>query len=244
MRFTPLLFLSIASLALALVAACGGGADTEPQSTATSAVATSTPIQSPTTQPSPTAEPSPSPTETPEPQAQSFIEWGDEDCILRFSGELGELTTINRTYVENDPKQNIERVFLRFHQSEMDSTILRCDLRTAGLFATWWIQSVPEEDEAFQLYETLIEITTPEVVKLNQNPFSCAQVRARRGTEGDRYLLDFVDRGLCDSSIFNGMSGLVVYGNTVIGVDSQFYEEFFDVIVDHAKSVVDKRVNL
>ena len=44
-------------------------------------------------------------------QPKSFIEWGDEDCILRFPGEFGELTTISRTYVENEPKKNIERTF-------------------------------------------------------------------------------------------------------------------------------------
>jgi len=142
--------------------------------------------------------------------------------------------------VENEPKLNIDRVFQRFHQSETPSTILRCDLRTAGLFSTWWIQSLQTKEEADRLYEGFIEATAPEVTKLNMNPLSCLRIQAMRDAVEKRYTLDFTDRGLCEARVFNGKSGLVLYKTSVIGVDSQFYEELFDVIISHAQQIVDK----
>ena len=193
------------------------------------------------TQPAPT----PSPTEPPATPTQApaaLIEWSDEDCIFRPHGELGELTRVTRTYVENDPKRNVERLFLKFHQSESESTILRCDMNTAGLFSTWWVQSFPAEQDAQRLFESLVLVTGPEVDRLNDNIRSCALIRA--GREGqDSYQLDFVDKGICESSVFNGRSGVVIYGRTVIGIDSQFYEEFFEPLLEHAKALVDKRTS-
>ena len=187
--------------------------------------------------------PTPSPTTPPATPTQvpaSLIEWSDEDCIFRPHGELGELTRVTRTYVENEPKRNVERLFLKFHQSEAESTILRCDMNTAGLFSTWWVQSFPTEQDAQRLFESFILVTRPGVDRLNQNPRSCALIRA--GKDGqDSYNLDFVDKGICESSVFNGLSGIVIYGDTVIGIDSQFYEEFFEPLLAHAKALVDKR---
>ena len=182
------------------------------------------------------------PPETPAPPPAALIEWGDEDCIFRPSGELGELTRVTRTYVENEPKINIERIFLKFRQSETESSILRCDMNTAGLFSTWWVQSFATEEEAQRLFESLVLVTSQEVDELNSNPFSCALIRA--GREGpDGYQLDFVDKGLCEADVFNGRSAVVQYGSTVIGIDSQFYEEFFEPLLSHAKAVVDKRAS-
>ncbi len=213
----------LATVALLVIAACSSGGRAEP-------------TQAPDSESSAAQ----APNETPTPQPAALIEWGDEDCIFRPSGELGELTRVTRTYVENDPKLNIERIFLRFTQSESVSTILRCDMNTAGLFSTWWVQSFATEEEAKELFETLVLVTGPEVDELNDNPLSCALIRA--GREGsDSYQLDFVDKGLCDADVFNGRSAAVHYGTTVIGIDSQFHEEFFDPLLDHAKAVVDKR---
>ena len=193
------------------------------------------------TQPAPTPSPT-TPPATPTQASTTLIEWSDEDCIFRPHGELGELTRVTRTYVENEPKRNVERLFLKFHQSEAESTILRCDMNTAGLFSTWWVQSFPAEQDAQRLFESLILVTRPGVDRLNQNPRSCALIRA--GKDGqDSYNLDFVDKGICESSVFNGLSGIVVYGDTVIGIDSQFYEEFFEPLLAHAKALVDKRTS-
>ena len=182
------------------------------------------------------------PPESPTPPPVALVEWGDEDCIFRPPGELGELTRVTRTYVENDPKLNIERIFLRFRQSETESTILRCDMNTAGLFSTWWVQSFATEEEAKVLFESLVLVTASEVDELNSNPLSCALIRA--GREGsDSYQLDFADKGLCETDVFNGRSAVVHYGTTVIGIDSQFYEEFFEPLLTHAKAVVDKRAS-
>ena len=52
-----------------------------------------------------------------------------------------------------------------------------------------------------------------------------------------------MDKGICESSVFNGLSGIVIYGHTVIGIDSQFYEEFFEPLLAHAKALVDKRTS-
>ena len=223
MRFA---FFSILILsALAFMAACSSGSGAEPtQSPDYATIA-------------PTAAPEPS-----MPPPIALVEWGDEDCIFRPSGELGELTRVTRTYVENDPKLNIERIFLRFSQSETESTILRCDMNTAGLFSTWWVQSFATEEEANSLFESMALATASEVDKLNGNPLSCARIRA--GREGpDSYQLDFVDKGLCETDVFNGRSAVVQYGTTVIGIDSQFYEEFFDPLLAHARAVVDKRTS-
>ena len=211
--------------ALVVLAACSSGGGNEPP-------------QAPDSEtPTPT-----SPPETATPMPMALLEWGDEDCIFRPSGELGELTRVTRTYVENDPKLNIERIFLRFRQSEAESTILRCDMNTAGLFSTWWVQSFATEEEAKGLFESMALATAPEVDDLNSNPLSCALIRA--GREGsDSYQLDFVDKGLCETDVFNGRSAVVHYGTTVIGIDSQFYEEFFEPLLAHAKAVVDKRAS-
>lgn len=215
----------LATVALLVIAACSSGGRAEP-------------TQAPDSESSAAQ----APNETPTPQPAALIEWGDEDCIFRPSGELGELTRVTRTYVENDPKLNIERIFLRFRQSETESTILRCDMNTAGLFSTWWVQSFATEEEAKELFETLVLVTGPEVDELNDNPLSCALIRA--GREGsDSYQLDFVDKGLCETDVFNGRSAVVHYGTTVIGIDSQFYEEFFEPLLAHAKAVVDKRAS-
>ena len=107
-------------VAMVALAACSSGGGVEPTQALDSATPTPT-----------------NPPATPTPVPAALIEWGDEDCIFRPSGELGELTRVTRTYVENDPKLNIERIFLRFTQSETQSTILRCDMNTAGLFSTW-----------------------------------------------------------------------------------------------------------
>ena len=212
-------------VAMVALAACSSGGGAEPTQAPDSAT------------PTPTNLPA-----TPTPVPAALIEWGDEDCIFRPSGELGELTRVTRTYVENDPKLNIERIFLRFTQSETESTILRCDMNTAGLFSTWWVQSFATEEEAKGLFEALVLVTGPEVDELNGNPLSCARIRAgREGT--DSYQLDFMDKGLCEADVFNGLSGLVHYGTTVIGIDSQFYEEFFEPLLAHAKAVVDKRAS-
>ena len=223
MRF-PVISILIITV-LVVLAACSSGGEAEPTKTPDTETAAPT-----------------SPPETPTPVPAALIEWGDEDCIFRPSGELGELTRVTRTYVENDPKQNIERIFLRFTQSETESTILRCDMNTAGLFSTWWVQSFATEEEARSLFEALVLVTGPEVDELNGNPLSCAQIRA--GREGaDSYQLDFVDKGLCETDVFNGLSGVVHYGTTVIGIDSQFHEEFFEPLLTHAKAVVDKRAS-
>lgn len=221
MRFV---FFSIFILStLALLAACSseGGAE---------------PTLAPDTEPaSPTAT-----SEAPSTPPTALIQWGDEDCIFRPSGELGELTRVTRTYVENEPKINIERIFLRFRQSETESTILRCDMNTAGLFSTWWVQSFASEEQAKSLFESMVLVTASEVDELNSNPLSCALIRAGREGPGS-YQLDFVDKGLCETDVFNGRSAVVHYGTTVIGIDSQFYEEFFEPLIAHAKAVVDKR---
>lgn len=223
MRFPVILILIVA--VLAVLAACSSGDGAEP-------------TQVPDSEPAvPT-----SPPQTPTSMSAGLIEWGDEDCIFRPSGELGELTRVTRTYVENDPKLNIERIFLRFRQSETESTILRCDMNTAGLFSTWWVQSFASEEEAKSLFESMVLVTTSEVDELNSNPLSCALIRA--GREGsDSYQLDFVDKGLCETDVFNGRSAVVHYGTTVIGIDSQFYEEFFEPLLAHAKAIVDKRAS-
>lgn len=223
MRLTGLLAFIL--ILILLLAACASGPEV-------------TPAETPSTEVAATAEPSATPT----PAAAALLEWSDEDCIFRPHGELGELTRVFRTYVENEPKQNIDRIFMRFHQSETVSTILRCDMSTAGLFSTWWVQSFSTEEEARQVFESLVLVTGPEVSELNGNPLSCALIRA--GREGDdSYQLDFVDKGLCETSVFNGRSGVIHYGNTVIGIDSQFYEEFFEPLLAHAKAVVDKRAS-
>ncbi|MCH8089128.1 MAG: hypothetical protein IH955_03850 [Chloroflexi bacterium] len=201
-----------------------------------------TPTQAPSLSPSPTARPSLSDTPTPSPEAQgSFIQFSTEDCILNLSGELGERTTINQTYVENEPKVNIERLFQRFQQSASQSTILRCDMRTSGFFSTWWVQSLQTEEEAIQLFDAFVDATGPEVIKLNLNPLSCFRISARLDQDRTRYILDFQGRGLCEPDVFNGMSGLVLYKRTVIGVDSQFKDELFDIIIDRARQVVDQK---
>ena len=218
-------FCILATVALLVIAACSSGGGAEPTQAPDSDSAAPT-----------------SPPETPASTTAALIEWGDEDCIFRPSGELGELTRVTRTYVENDPKQNIERIFLTFRQSESESTILRCDMNTAGLFSTWWVQSFATEEEAKVLFDALVLVTGPEVDELNGNPLSCARIHA--GREGpDSYQLDFQDRGLCEADVFNGLSGVVHYGTTVIGIDSQFHEEFFEPLLTHAKAVVDKRVS-
>ena len=223
MRLITTVVLSFVLIALA--AACSSDAGTPPAEPA------------PTTPPEKTEAPA-----TSTPAAAALLEWSDEDCIFRPHGELGELTRVFRTYVENEPKQNIDRIFMRFHQSETVSTILRCDMSTAGLFSTWWVQSFSTEEEARQVFESLVLVTGPEVSELNGNPLSCALIRA--GREGDdSYQLDFVDKGLCETSVFNGRSGVIHYGTTVIGIDSQFYEVFFEPLLDHAKAVVDKRAS-
>ena len=223
MRLTGLLAFIL--ILILLLAACSSGPE-------------GTPAETPSTEVAATAEPS----ATSIPAAAALLEWSDEDCIFRPHGELGELTRVFRTYVENEPKQNIDRIFMRFHQSETVSTILRCDMSTAGLFSTWWVQSFSTEEEARQVFESLVLVTGPEVSELNGNPLSCALIRAEK--EGDdSYQLDFVDKGLCETSVFNGRSGVIHYGNTVIGIDSQFYEEFFEPLLDHAKAVVDKRAS-
>lgn len=191
--------------------------------------------------PSESASPT-TPPKTPTPSSIALVEWGDEDCIFRPPGELGELTRVTRTYVENDPKRNIERIFLRFRQSEADSTILRCDMSTAGLFSTWWIQSFATEEQARSLFESMALVTGPEVDDLNGNPLSCALIRAGR-QDANTYQLDFSDKGLCETDVFNGRSALVHYGTTVIGIDSQFYEDLFEPLLAHAKAVVDKRIS-
>lgn len=223
MRFA---FFSILILsALTFMAACSSGSGAEPTQAPDYATI------------APTAAPEPS-----IPPPITLVEWGDEDCIFRPSGELGELTRVTRTYVENDPKLNIERIFLRFRQSETESTILRCDMNTAGLFSTWWVQSFDTEEEAKNLFESMALVTASEVDKLNGNPLSCARIRAgREGSDG--YQLDFVDKGLCETDVFNGRSAVVQYGTTVIGIDSQFYEELFDPLLAHARAVVDKRTS-
>lgn len=158
-----------------------------------------------------------------------------------MSGELGERTTINQTYVENEPKANIERLFQRFQQAASQSTILRCDMRTAGLFSTWWIQSLQTEEEAIQLFDAFVEATEPEVNELNLNPLSCLRINALLDQDGTRYILEFQDRGLCEQDVFNGMSGLVLHKRAVIGVDSQFTKELFDIIIDRARQVVNQK---
>ena len=237
MSIKSLLFLSISIVVLTL--GCNGNTASSLQ-----LKLTNNPIEPPALPTTTIIQESENPTWTVEAKFKSFIEWEDEDCILRFPGELGELTTISRTYVENEPKKNIERIFQLFYQSKDDSTILRCDLRTAGLFATWWIQSFATKKEAVNLYETMIEITTPEIVTLNANGLSCSSIRAREDQQDSNYksyVLDFIDKGLCNPVLFEGMSGIAIYGNTVIGVDSQFHAEFFDVIREHARTVVDIR---
>ncbi len=201
-----------------------------------------TPTQTPSLSPSPTASPSSSDTPTPSPEAQaSFIQFSAEDCILNLSGELGERTTINQTYVENEPKANIERLFQRFQQAASQSTILRCDMRTAGFFSTWWVQSLQTEEEATRLFDAFVAATGPEVSKLNLNPLSCTRINAFLVQGGTRYILDFQGRGICQPDVYNGMSGLVLYKRAVIGVDSQFNDELFDIIIDRARQVVDQR---
>ena len=223
----------ISILAVTLVAiSCAGAAE---ETTATPG--SQAPVDQ-ATAPIPTPEPTATP--LPDPAGSALLQWSDEDCIFRPPGELGELTRVTRTYVENEPKQNIDRIFRRFRQSEAESTILRCDMNTAGLFSTWWIQSFSDEQEAQSLFNSLVMATAPEVQKLNDNLRSCALIRpSREGSDG--YRLDFVDKNICESSVFNGLSGVQLYGRTVIGIDSQFYEEFFDPLLDHAKAVVDKR---
>ena len=201
-----------------------------------------TPTQAPSLSPSPTARPLPSDTPTPSPEAQaSFIQFSTEDCILNLSGELGERTTINQTYVENEPKANIERLFQRFQLSASQTTILRCDMRTSGFFSTWWVQSLQTEEEAIQLFDAFVDATGPEVIKLNLNSLSCFRISARLDQDETRYILDFQGRGLCEPDVFNGMSGLVLYKRAVIGVDSQFNDELFDIIIDRARQVVDQK---
>ena len=118
--------------------------------------------------------------ESPTPPPVALVEWGDEDCIFRPSGDLGELTRVIRTYVENEPKLNIERIFRMFRQSETESSILRCDMSTAGLFSTWWVQSFATEEEAKSLFESMVLVTASEVDELNSNPLACALIRASR----------------------------------------------------------------
>ena len=223
MRFAFFSILTLTALILAVGCSSGGGGE---------------PTEAPDTE---TATPTAVP-ESPTPPPVALVEWGDEDCIFRPSGDLGDLTRVIRTYVENEPKLNIERIFRMFRQSETESSILRCDMSTAGLFSTWWVQSFATEEEAQRLFESLVLVTAPEVDKLNGNPLSCAQIRA--GREGsDSYQLDFADKGICEADVFNGRSAVIHYGTTVIGIDSQFYEEFFDPLLAHAKAVVDKRTS-
>ena len=223
MRFALFSILLFATLAFVVGCSSGGGGEPTQAPDVEDAAATAPP-------------------ESPTPPPVALVEWGDEDCIFRPPGELGELTRVTRTYVENDPKLNIERIFLRFRQSETESTILRCDMNTAGLFSTWWVQSFATEEEAKSLFESLVLVTASEVDELNSNPLSCALIRAgREGSES--YQLDFADKGLCETDVFNGRSAVVHYGTTVIGIDSQFYEEFFEPLLAHAKAVVDKRAS-
>lgn len=204
--------------------------------------ATPAPTQTPSLSPSPTTRPSSEDTPIPSPKAQgSFIQFLTEDCILNLSGELGEQTTINQTYVENEPKANIERLFQRFQLGASQSTILRCDMRTSGFFSTWWVQSLETEEKATQLFDAFVDATGPEVIELNLNPLSCFRITSFIDQGGTRYILDFQGRGICDPDVFNGMSGLVLYKRAVIGVDSQFNDELFDIIIDRARQVVDQK---
>ncbi len=223
MRFAFFFILILAALVVSVACSSGGGG--EPTQAPNTEIATLTAVS-----------------ESPTPPPVALVEWGDEDCIFRPSGDLGELTRVIRTYVENEPKLNIERIFRMFRQSETESSILRCDMSTAGLFSTWWVQSFATEEEAKSLFESMVLVTASEVDELNSNPLACALIRASR--EGpDSYQLDFADKGICEADVFNGRSAVVHYGTTVIGIDSQFYEEFFDPLLAHAKAVVDKRTS-
>ena len=81
------------------------------------------------------------------------------------------------------------------------------------------------------------------MIKLNLNSLSCFRISARLDQDETRYILDFQGRGLCEPDVFNGMSGLVLYKRAVIGVDSQFKDELFDIIIDRARQVVDQKSN-
>ena len=228
---SPRLLLVPALMGLLYLAAvaCGNGDGT-------------TPTQAPSPSPSPTARSLSSDAPTSSPEAQgSFIQFATEDCILNLSGDLGEQTTINQTYVENEPKANIERLFQRFQLGASQSTILRCDIRTAGLFSTWWVQSLQTEKEAVQLFNAFVDATRPEVIKLNLNSLSCFRISALLDQDRTRYILDFEGRGICEPDVFNGMSGLILYKRAVIGVDSQFKDELFDIIIERARQVVDQK---
>ena len=110
----------------------------------------STPASSPTPSPVETTSPLSTPTMT------YITDFSAEDCNFKIPDELGEITGILRTDVDNEPKINVERVFRRFHQGESPSTILRCDMRSGGLFTTWWVQSLESEQAAFDLFQGLI----------------------------------------------------------------------------------------
>ena len=147
--------------------------------------------------------------------------------------------------MDNEPKINIERVFMRFHQGESPSTILRCDIVTQGgggnLFTTWWIQSLDSEEAAFELFEGLIRTTGIAVGQYRDDESACADILPEHGEMDIRYTLKFTDRGVCTGAVFDGFSGMVWYRNNVIGIDSQFYREFFDLIAFHAQDLIDRK---
>ncbi|MFQ5933017.1 MAG: hypothetical protein ACE5KI_00060 [Dehalococcoidia bacterium] len=220
------LLLLTASIILlgSLVAACTRSSTVLPQDTET---------------PDSSLTPSPSPPGAAE--AAYIIDFSDDDCLFTIPGELGEITTVFQTDVDNEPKINIDRIFDRFHQSEMPSTILRCDMSSAGLFTTWWIQSLENEQAAQELFEAFMESTATAVAKHNQEPLICSGIQSQSSEMPDQYALSFINRGICSGVVFEGKSGLIRYKNNVIGIDSRFYEEFFDLIMSHAESVIDRK---
>ncbi|MFQ5874832.1 MAG: hypothetical protein ACE5JL_13700, partial [Dehalococcoidia bacterium] len=124
---------------------------------------------------------------------------------------------------------------------EDPSTILRCDMVTGGLFTTWWVQSLESRQAALDLFEGFIRATSPAIRDNNTNETACADIRTDYGEMAIRYSMFFEDRGICSGATFNGYSGLIWFRNNVIGIDSPFYRELFDLIAFHAEAVIDNK---
>ena len=232
-RKTALCIICVAVLVLVL-AACNR----------TSEPSTAEPIESapePTTDAQPTSPPVDTPTSVPAAGGGYMTSLGDEDCLMSIPGELGEVTNVFQADVDNEPKINIDRVFRMFHQSETPSTILRCDMNSGGFFSTWWMQSMRDEEAAKRLFDGFMESTAVAVDEHDANVFSCAGASGELDASGSEYRISFSNRQLCDGVVFEGVSGLILIGNNVVGIDAKFHPEFFDLIDAHARGVIERK---
>ena len=194
-----------------------------------------------TTEAEPTSTSVDAPTSGPATAKSYITSLGDEDCLMSIPGELGEITNVFQGEEDNEPKINIDRVFQRFHQSESPSTILRCDMNSGGLFSTWWLQSMEDEEAARQLFDGFLEATARAVDEQDGNVRSCAGASGELDASGSEYKISFHNRGLCSGVVFEGVSGLIRIDNNVVGIDAKFHSEFFDLIDAHARSIIERK---